>query len=109
MIASLRQELHLTRAQEAAYLRAMVAYMPEHYTDSQLQRLVRCYHFDHQEVLALRDPNHAGYQAAWEHWRTQVTRILRSARLDWLADDAIELEDLTQIALAELNESIANY
>lgn len=109
MIAFLSHELHLTPAQEAAYIQALVMYLPDRCTDAQLQRLVQCYHLDHQQVQALCDPQHGRYQEAWENWRTHVIRILRSADLDWLADAAIDLEDLTQIALAELNQSIGNY
>jgi RNA polymerase sigma factor (sigma-70 family) len=109
MIASLRQELDLTPEQAAAYVQAIATYLPDRSTDAQLLRLIQCYHLDHQEVQALGDPQHARYQVAWESWRKQVPRILRRAQLDWLADAALDLEDLTQIALTDLNESIAKY
>lgn len=109
MITTLGREWGLSREQEAAYAQAIVAYLPERYTDSLLQRLVSCYHLDHQEVHALRDPQHPRHQEAWRKWHEQVIRILRSANLDWLADVAIDFEDLTQIALEELSKSIAGY
>lgn len=109
LITTLGREWDLSPEQEAAYARAIVAHLPEDYTESQLQRLVRCYHLDHQEVHILRDPQHPGHQEAWRSWHGQVIRILRSANLDWLADVAIDFEDLTQIALEVLNKSIASY
>lgn len=109
MITTLGREWDLSPEQEAAYARAIVAYLPEHYTDAQLQRLALCYHLDHQEVHILRDPQYPGHQEAWRDWHGQVIRILRNANLDWLTDIAIDFEDLTQIALEVLSKSIASY
>jgi len=109
MVATLGHAWHLTAAQEAAYVQAIVAYLPEQYTDAQLQRLVWYYHLDHQEVQALCDDQHPRYQDAWMQWHAQVARILRSVNLDWLTDAAVDLEDLAQLAVDALRQSTASY
>lgn len=109
MLTTLAQEWHLAPERQAAYLRAILAYIPPHCTEGQLQRLILCYHHDHQEVQALSDPHDPGYHEAWNSWHRQVIRILRGAHLHWFADIAVDLEDLTQIALEELSTSIATY
>jgi RNA polymerase sigma factor (sigma-70 family) len=109
IVALFSHELDLSSTQEAAYAQAVVAYVPTHYNDSQLQRLVRCYHLDHQEVQALRDARHPAYQDAWAKWPPQILRILRDANFAWLADSAVDIEDLVQIALKELHGSISSY
>src|SRR4029079_7715733 len=68
MLATLAQEWHLAPERQAAYLRAIVAYIPPHCTEGQLQRLILCYHHDHQEVQALSDPHDPGYHEAWNSW-----------------------------------------
>jgi RNA polymerase sigma factor (sigma-70 family) len=109
LIATLGQAWDITTAQAAAYAQAISAYLPEACTDAELQHIVWYYHLDHAEVQALSDARHPEYEAAWQHWHTQVARILRSVNLDWLTDVAVDLEDLTQLALDKLRESIASY
>lgn len=108
-VALLARELDFSSAQETAYAQAIATYLPAGYTDSQLQRLVRCYHLDHEEVQALGDAQHPRHQEAWVKWPPQVLRILRDNNLAWLTDSAIDTEDLVQIALKELHESISSY
>lgn len=109
MVAAFGREHNLTPEQEAAYVQALIAYLPGHYTDAQLQRTISCYHLDHQEVQALHNPQNPDHEEAWGNWRDQVFRILRSANLNWLAAGPIDLDDLTQIAVEELSKSIGSY
>jgi RNA polymerase sigma factor (sigma-70 family) len=109
LVAALSQAWHLTAAQELAYPQAIIAYLPEDCTDAQLQRIVWYYHLDHEEVRALCDAQHTQHQEAWQRWHTQVSHILRSVNLDWLSDVAVDLEDLTQLALDKMRQSIASY
>jgi RNA polymerase sigma factor (sigma-70 family) len=109
VVALLGREWNLSSEQETAYAQAIAAYIPEPYNDAQLQRLVRYYYLDHQEVQALRDAQNLGHQEAWAQWPQQALRFLRDANLDWVSDSAVDVEDLVQIALKELHVAIASY
>lgn len=109
IVAALGREWGLTPEQQAAYVQALLEYLPGPSDDEQLQRLAVRYHLEHQEVQALLDPQDPGHQDAWRNWHTQAIKILRSANIHWLSEGAIDFEDLTQSALEELHRSIASY
>jgi RNA polymerase sigma factor (sigma-70 family) len=108
-VALLGPELDLSSAQMAAYAETITAYVPARYNDSQLLRLVRYYHLDHEEVEALRDARHPGHEEAWAKWLPQALRILRDRNFGWLTNGALDIEDLGQIALKELHASLSTY
>lgn len=109
VVALHSREWNLSSEQETSYAQAIATYTPEPYNNAQLQRIARYYHLDHQEVQALCDAQHPRHHEAWAKWSQQVLRFLHNANLDWVTDSAVDVEDLSQIALKELHESIASY
>lgn len=67
------------------------------------------YHADHARVEALRDALNRDHQAAWADWMRQVIGVLRRAGMAWSDDPAIDLEDLAQVARAELARALPGY
>jgi RNA polymerase sigma factor (sigma-70 family) len=67
------------------------------------------YHHDHQLVEALNNHAHAQHEQQWQALMADVLRILRRSGLDWSADDAVELEDLAQVARLSLMRSLPAY
>ena len=71
--------------------------------------IIANYHRDHASVLSLSDTTHPDHQRAWVEWAAQVLRILRGSGLAWSRDVALESDDLTQIALAELARALPSF
>lgn len=109
IVALLSRELDLTAAQQAEYVQIITNFLPERCSEAQIARIVRCYHLDHQEVRALRDVQHPQHHHAWSAWPQQVLKILRDRNLDWLADSAIDQEDLVQIGLKDLYDALPSF
>ncbi len=62
-----------------------------------------------QTVAALRDARQAGHEQAWQQWMHQALLILRRAGLAWSSDQAVDSDDLAQIARAELVRALPSY
>ncbi|MDQ2998922.1 MAG: sigma-70 family RNA polymerase sigma factor, partial [Chloroflexota bacterium] len=60
-------------------------------------------------VQALLRREHAGHDAAWMVWFGHVLAILRHAGLAWSNDASIDLEDLAQVARAELARALPSF
>lgn len=67
------------------------------------------YHADHDQVAALRDALHPAHARAWEGWMYQVVGVLRRAGMAWSDDPAIDVEDLAQVARADLARALPSY
>lgn len=67
------------------------------------------YHADHAQVAALRDALHPAHARAWEAWMHQVVGVLRRAGMAWSDDPAVEVEDLAQVARADLARALPSY
>jgi RNA polymerase sigma factor (sigma-70 family) len=67
------------------------------------------YHADHALVAAMRDALHPGHDSSWDGWMRQVLGVLRRAGVAWSDDPAIDLEDLAQVARAELARALPAY
>ncbi|MFV9507752.1 MAG: sigma-70 family RNA polymerase sigma factor [Oscillochloridaceae bacterium umkhey_bin13] len=71
--------------------------------------LVVNYHLDHQMVTALSQAQHPAHHEHWQRWSSQVVGMLQRSGLTWTRDGAIEVEDLAQVARAELARALPNY
>jgi RNA polymerase sigma factor (sigma-70 family) len=71
--------------------------------------VVANFHADHDLVAALRDERHPDHGPAWERYAGQVLGILRRAGRDWSRDGAVGVDDLAQIARAELVRALPGY
>jgi RNA polymerase sigma factor (sigma-70 family) len=91
------------------YSASLPQYLPENCSDSQLRAVALHYHLDHTLVQALLQREHAVHDAAWHLWMSQVMPILRHAGLAWSDDSAIDLEDLAQVARAELVQALPSF
>ncbi|NCC34655.1 MAG: sigma-70 family RNA polymerase sigma factor, partial [Chloroflexia bacterium] len=67
------------------------------------------YHLDHRMVAALRDAQHPAHYETWVQWSQQVVGVLRRAGIDWSRDGSLELDDLAQIARADLAQALPSY
>lgn len=76
---------------------------------TQIRTVVLNYVADHASVEALRDELHRDHQATWAGWMRQVVGVLRRAGMAWSDDPAIDLEDLAQVARAELARALPGY
>ncbi len=74
-----------------------------------LRQIALNYHRDQRIVTALRNPQSPEYSVRWERWIDQVQSILQHQGLNWSTDVAVDIEDLTQIALLALQRALAGY
>lgn len=111
MVAVLDAELgwQLDVENQHTYAHRLAALLPAHCSDMQLRTAIMCYHRDHGLVAALTDRLHAGHDDSWRLWMEQVMLILRHTGLSWSSDAALDIEDLAQIARAELARALPNY
>jgi DNA-directed RNA polymerase specialized sigma24 family protein len=86
-----------------------VRYLRTDVGEAQICITLRNIRLDHRIVEALRLGNHQAHTQEWSAWVAQIRAILRHAGLNWAADGAVDHEDLTQIALLELSNSLPNY
>jgi RNA polymerase sigma factor (sigma-70 family) len=91
------------------YSAALLQYMSNPCSDQQLRIVALRYHQDHAQVQALLRREHANHDTAWAAWHGQVVAILRHAGLAWSDDVSVELEDLAQIARAELARALPSF
>jgi RNA polymerase sigma factor (sigma-70 family) len=99
----------LSESHRRDYCIALVDILPKNCSDMQLRNVVMCYHLDHRLVEALADRLHGQHDQHWQAWMGQVVAILRRAGLSWSDDAATSLEDLAQIARAQLAQAIPAY
>lgn len=111
MLAHLNDQLGwgLSLTTQRTYCHALHAYLPTPCSDTHLRQVICNYHLDHTTVAALMQPYYPGHDAAWTAWMGQVLAILRRAGLAWTDDQAIDAEDLAQIARMALVESLPRY
>jgi RNA polymerase sigma factor (sigma-70 family) len=88
---------------------SVLPYLPDECSEARLIQTVTAYYHDHQLVAALHHPNHADHNTAWEAWRSQVAAILRHANLLWSSDQAIDEDDLIQMACTELANALPKF
>jgi RNA polymerase sigma factor (sigma-70 family) len=99
----------LTAAQHTQYATALAQLADVQAPTAQMHTILNYYHHDHRAVEALRDKQHPDHAEQWQQWMAQVLKILRRERLDWASDVAVDLEDLAQIAVAELVRALPTY
>jgi RNA polymerase sigma factor (sigma-70 family) len=111
LLALLNDELGwgLTAAAQRQYCKAIAEVLPQRSAASYVCRVLINYHADHVLVHALRHSTHDQHDAAWRAWMPQALAILRHAGLTWIDDGAYDLDDLAQIALAELMRALPSY
>jgi len=85
------------------------AYLRPGSSDAQLRTVIGNLRRDSSVVEAMRCGEQLGHSEAWTEWFGQVRAILHHAGLDWTRDDALDLDDLAQIALLELTRSLPSY
>ena len=110
MVAALNAELgwHLGADQQQTYVSALLQYLPDSASETELRRLAANYHQDHEIVHALQDRERPQHNAVWARWSEQALRILQRQGL-WSADALAEIEDLAQIALEELAHALPSF
>lgn len=110
-VAALDMELewHLNAEQQRAYCAIIQRLVAEDELPARLRRIALNYHHDHALVQALADQAHARHNAAWNVWMTQVIVVLRHAGLHWSDDTAVDLDDLAQVARAELARALPQF
>lgn len=111
MIAMLNQQLDwgLDEAAQQRYLGQLINLLPLPCSEQQLRQTVQCYHIDHQLVMTLCNADHPGHQAAWEDARLRVLMTLKSKGFGNYTNGAVDFEDLVQIALVDLSNSLERF
>lgn len=99
----------LSAVAQQRYCIALAALFPSTSSVTFVRRVLVNYHTDHVQVEAMRYATHAQHDAAWHAWMPQVLAILRSAGLGWPTEAAYDLEDLAQVARAELLRALPSY
>lgn len=110
-VAALNADLQwrLTDEQQRNYARVITSYIPDSCSDSQLERIAIAYHADHEQVAALRDPQHPKHHEKWQEWQRDVVRIIRHHGFAQPDGTLASLEELTQEALTALSQSLASF
>jgi RNA polymerase sigma factor (sigma-70 family) len=103
------QGWNLSADEQRAYAAGVYVHLPKGSTDDVLRKLIGYYHTEHEVVHALLDRDHHGYEARWKEWTTTAVAILQQARLGWSADSTTTGEDLAQVALAQLLQSLPSF
>lgn len=99
----------LSAEEQMALAERASAYLRPGSSDAQARAVVSNLRRDSGVVESLRCGDRLGHGEAWSEWLGQARAILRHANLDWAHDDAIDLDDLAQIALLELARSLPSY
>lgn len=84
-------------------------YLQPSFTDTRIQKVIVNIRRDRATVEALYQHTDIQHQSEWMKWMGQVRAILHSKNLYWAHDSAVDLEDLTQIALLELARSLPTF
>jgi RNA polymerase sigma factor (sigma-70 family) len=84
-------------------------YISEHDNEAQIARILTNMYVDRAQVTALQQRMHAHHHEAWAGWLERVHAILWHKGLVWTPDDAVDMDDLTQVALTELAIALPNY
>jgi len=92
-----------------AYSAALPQYLSSNCSEQRIRTAAVHYHQDHVLVQSLLTREHVQHDTAWSIWTRQVIPILRHAELAWSDDSAIDLEDLAQIARAELARALPSF
>jgi RNA polymerase sigma factor (sigma-70 family) len=98
----------LSEAALQTYAKAAALLAPEA-PEAQIRTTLLNYHADHATVAALGDALHPDHEHVWGRWMRQVLGVLRSAGMAWSDDPAVEVEDLAQVARAELAAALPGY
>jgi RNA polymerase sigma factor (sigma-70 family) len=106
---NIERDWRLSQDQERAYITALVAHIPEDWDEPTLRRLIENYHKDQRLVASLQDRLHPNHQSAWARQRDQIAPILRHAGLEPRDLPAVSLEDLVQVALQGLMNTIGSF
>lgn len=111
MIARLNreQEWGLSETQIKRYAAGLAPCLQGACSDATLRTMIINYHRDHTAVEVLVEAGHQQHFEQWNDWMEAVLRILTSKGLDWSTDKAVNLDDLSQIALTELAHSIQSF
>ncbi|NTW02897.1 MAG: sigma-70 family RNA polymerase sigma factor [Oscillochloris sp.] len=84
-------------------------YVQPSFTETHLQKLILTIQRDRATVEALHHYADARHQSEWKSWMGQAQAILQSKNLYWARDTAVDIDDLTQIALLELTRSLPTF
>jgi RNA polymerase sigma factor (sigma-70 family) len=105
----LAQHWGLSPAVRAHYALAVAGLCTSDATPADLNALVINYHLDHEVIEVLRNAAHSEHEPAWRVWMGQVVAILRAEGMAWSNDPTVDVEDLAQIARAEVVRALASY
>lgn len=95
--------------QQHAYTQAVTPLIRDTSFDLVLQKLIVCYHKDHELVEALRWRTRLEHDRAWAEWTGQALAILRQKGIAWSADIATDGDDLAQVALTQLASALPSF
>lgn len=99
----------LSDEEQTALAERACAYLLPGSSNAQVRAVVSNVRRDAKVVESLRCGERLGHCEAWSEWLRQARAILRHAGLDWARDEAVDLDDLAQIALLELTRSLPSY
>lgn len=91
------------------YCRELVAIVPSAHLKQRMHTIVQNYHNDRKRWYALISPDDPDYNYAWEQLTKDIARILQKSRLVWLSDQAVNQDDLIQIASSEVASCINTF
>ncbi len=77
--------------------------------EPELRLFVTRYHLDHDLVDRLRNQQHPMHNESWQSWLNQVARFLQSTGLGRVGLTTIDIEDLTQVACAEIARALPSF
>ncbi len=91
------------------YVLALDVLLPDTCTEKDIRRVCGYYHADHRTVEVLQNSHLSGHDECWTVWVRYVAEILRKAGLYWSSDNAVDGDDLAQVAQMALMVSLANF
>jgi RNA polymerase sigma factor (sigma-70 family) len=111
LIALLNQEQQwgLTDLQRGQYAQVLVTLVEASDSDADICFVAKHYHQEHRRISILSTPAHPEHQQTWDELRSELLAVIYKARLYWLRDQAVTLEDLVQIAYLAVVQSLPSF
>ncbi|WP_097653824.1 sigma-70 family RNA polymerase sigma factor [Candidatus Chloroploca asiatica] len=99
----------LTEAEQLALAQRVAICVSPDCSDEDVRSVAWNVYCDAPLVDALRSRDATDHEAEWLAWFGQARAILHHTGLDWVSDDAVDLDDLAQVALVELLRSLPSF
>ena len=99
----------LSEAVREQYARAVVGLVDAERLEQRMWAIVQNYHEDHQRLAILRQPNHPDHNHAWEQVKKHIANIMQKNNLAWSSDQAIDRDDLVQIACTAVADKLHTF